>query len=629
MTSCPGRGDVLPRPYTAVMRPFTLVAALVAGAVLYASGALHVAGAAAAQRAGGAQPEEGVPFGTTRPGTGRAAGQDGGGSGNGTPVQGRGVLGQGGGRGFRDRGALPTGTASIRGQVLSSSGAPVRRAQVRATANGAGVARLTSTDVDGRFELRDLPAGQWALTASKPGYVTQRFGQRRPYETVPPIEIADGQRFAGANFALARGGAITGRVFDDFGDPVANARVQVLRSQFVNGRRRLNPVAGSDESDDTGAFRLYGLAPGDYYVSAVLRTNPIESSGDATGYSPTYFPGTGSVMDAQRITLGVGEEQSVSFALLPVRTVSVSGVVVSSTGAPLSGGVVALTGADADDAPLDTATGGRIAANGAFTIGNVAPGSYLLSVRNGGGFGPRGGGGANAEAEVASLPLTVGGQDVSGLVVTTTRGATIDGRVVIDGASTPPNLTSLQITARPLRVTPGGGGRNVRILADGTFRLASLIGPFALQMAGLPSQWVVKSITIDDADVTDSALDLRGNEQIINARVLLTDKISELNGTVTARGQAARDYTVVVFPEETSRWTFPTRYIRTARANQAGGFTLRGLPPLGSYLAVAVNYLEEGESQDPAFLDRMREQATAVALRDGETKTIDLRLIER
>jgi hypothetical protein len=305
----------------------------------------------------------------------------------------------------------------------------VRRAQVRATAGGAGVARLASTDAEGRFELRDLPAGQWALTASKPGYVTQRLGQRRPYETVPPIELADGQRFSGATFALARGGAITGRVFDDFGDAVANARVQVLRSQFVNGRRRLNPVAGSDESDDTGAFRLYGLAPGDYYVSATLRTNPFETSADQTGYSPTYFPGTGNITEAQRITLGVGDEQSVSFALQPVRTVRVSGVVISSMGAGLGGGIVALTG-DADEAPLDTATGGRIAADGAFTIANVAPGSYLLSVRGGGGggglgaggFGGRGGAGGGAvaalggaDAEVASFPVTVGTQDVTGL----------------------------------------------------------------------------------------------------------------------------------------------------------------------------------------------------------------------
>jgi len=602
--------------------------ALAAGVV--ASTAAWALGAAPAQRAVGGPPEAGAPFGSAGPAPRGAAGQDGAGAGDAAGAgRGRGGQGPAGGRGFRGRAELPTGTAAIRGQVTSNTGTPVRRAQVRATASGAGVARLASTDADGRFELRDLPAGQWALTASKPGYVTQRFGQHRPYETVPPIEIADGQRFSGANFALARGGAITGRVFDDFGDPVANARVQVLRSQFVNGRRRLTPVAGSDESDDTGAFRLYGLAPGDYYVSAVLRTNPVESSADATGYSPTYFPGTGSVADAQRITLGTGEEQSVSFALLPVRTVNVSGVVMSSTGAALAGGIVALTGADADDSPLDTATGGRITANGAFTIGNVAPGSYLLSVRNGGGFGPRGGSGSGAETEVASVPLAVGTQDVTGLVITTTRGATIDGRVVVEGASTPPNLTSLQVVARALRVSPGGAGRNARVSADGTFRLSSLIGPVAVQMNGLPSQWTVKSITVSDADVTDSTLDLRGTEQIANARIVLSDKIAELNGTVSARGQGAREYTVVVFPDEPSRWTFPTRYIRTARANQAGGFTLRGLPPFGSYLAVAVNYLEEGESQDPAFLDRMRDQATSVALREGETKTIDLRLIER
>ena len=55
------------------------------------------------------------------------------------------------------------------------------------------------------------------------------------------MDLQDGQQLASANFALARGGAITGRVFDDFGDPVANARVQVLRSQIVEGRRRLDP----------------------------------------------------------------------------------------------------------------------------------------------------------------------------------------------------------------------------------------------------------------------------------------------------------------------------------------------------------------------------------------------------
>jgi hypothetical protein len=140
---------------------------------------------------------------------------------------------------------------------------------------------------------------------------------------------------------------------------------------------------------------------------------------------------------------------------------------------------------------------------------------------------------------------------------------------------------------------------------------------------------MVKSITVNDADVADASLDLRGTEQITGARVVLTDKIAEVNGTVTVRGQPARDYTVVVFPDEPARWAFPTRYVRTARANQQGGFTLRGLPPLASYRAVAVSYLEDGEWQDPTFLERMREEASTIALKEGETKTVDLKLIER
>jgi len=43
----------------------------------------------------------------------------------------------------------------------------------------------------------------------------------------------------------------------------------------------------------------------------------------------------------------------------------------------------------------------------------------------------------------------------------------------------------------------------------------------------------------------------------------------------------------------------------------------------------AVDYLEEGEWQDPEFLERLRDAATRVAVRDGETKTVGLQLLAR
>ena len=85
-------------------------------------------------------------------------------------------------------------------------------------------------------------AGRWTIAASKGGFVTQQFGQRHPFESVEPVDLAEGQRVT-ANFTLSRGSVITGRVSDEFGDPITGARVQVLRSQVQQGRRRLAPIA--------------------------------------------------------------------------------------------------------------------------------------------------------------------------------------------------------------------------------------------------------------------------------------------------------------------------------------------------------------------------------------------------
>src|SRR5207249_3132056 len=153
---------------------------------------------------------------------------------------------------------------------------------------------------------------------------------------------------------------IRGRVVDEFGEPVAMARVQVMRYQAFQGLRRLMPVGIGDQTDDTGAYRLYGLSPGDYYVSAVLRGGGMMGpDAEDTNYAPTYYPGTGNVAEAQRVTIALGQEHpNISFSLLPTRTVKVTGTVVDSQGKPLTNGFVTLV--DAADMP---------GAGGMFMIG--------------------------------------------------------------------------------------------------------------------------------------------------------------------------------------------------------------------------------------------------------------------
>ena len=68
----------------------------------------------------------------------------------------------------------------------------------------------------------------------------------------------------------------------------------------------------------------------------------------------------------------------------------------------------------------------------------------------------------------------------------------------------------------------------------------------------------------------------------------------------------AADYTVVVFPEDATKWSPPSRYVKSARPDQQGLIKIVGLPPDDRYLAVAVDYLEEGGAADPEFLDLIK-----------------------
>jgi hypothetical protein len=552
--------------------------------------------------------------------------QGGGVAGGGNAGQGRqGGFGPQGRGGFNREPAI--GTATIRGRVIASdTGAPIRRAQVRA--QGVGPPRLATTDGNGSFELRDMPAGRWTMTASKAGFVSRRLGQRHPFESVPPLEVSDGQRVDRADFVLPRGSAITGRVYDEFGDPVAGARVQVMRYQMLRGRRQLSSTGVVDQTDDTGSYRLYGLSPGEYYVSGSLRGALLETAADdGTSYAPTYYPGTGSVSEAQRVTVGTGEElPGINFALLPVRTVRVSGVVIDSSGMPLANGVITLN-SDSDFEGGPFANAGRIRPDGGFTIGNVTPGSYTL-MATAGPRRPNNTPNAAADPEVAYLPITIGQEDLSGLAVTTTRGGSVAGTIVAERGTGTLQPNGIVVRVQPLRASPSINGRTAPANASGAFSLTGLVGPEVITVDRVPQDWMVKSIEISGTDVIDRTLEFRGNERVTDARITLTNRITEVSGTVSARQQSTNGYNIVIFPEDPAKWTFPSRYLRSTRTDAQGSFKVRGLPP-ERYLALAVDYVEDGEANDPEFLERIKMSATPVALREGDSKIVELKLVTR
>ena len=157
--------------------------------------------------------------------------------------------------------------------------------------------------------------------------------------------------------ALPRGSAVSGRILDEFGEPVADANVTAMRMQYSGGRRRLMQSGRNSTSNDLGQYRLFGLPPGEYYVSVTVRTfdsmimdmmgmsgagGPVGSNNNS-GYAASYYPGTANPGEAQRLTLAVGQEAaSIDIQMQPVRLSKITGSAASSDGKPMSGAMVML-----------------------------------------------------------------------------------------------------------------------------------------------------------------------------------------------------------------------------------------------------------------------------------------------
>lgn len=523
----------------------------------------------------------------------------------------------------RDQVSQPTGNATIRGRVTrADTGQPLRRVQVRAMAPELREGRMAMTDEEGRYELKQLPAGRFTVMASKGGFVTLQYGQRRPLQQGQPLAVADGQVIDKVDFALPRGSVISGQVLDEFGDPVTGAMVQALRYQFFNGQRRLTPAAGGVQTDDRGDFRLFGVTPGDYYVNATLRNYGFPgglpgSSDDRIGYAPTFYPGTPVSAEAQRINVGLGQEvPGIVIQLVPARTATISGLARGSDGRPLANvPIMVVQRADDGGMAFGGVGGSQTRADGTFTVANLAPGSYTVQARS-----------MTSPAENASADVVVSGSDIAGLVLTVTRGATARGRIRFERGAAVSELRpgDVRLFPAPADGNPMLGGSPATVSDNWTFEATGLSGRRLLRF-NTPSSWAVRSVTVDGVDVTDTPIDFKGDD-VNGIDVILTQRITELSGSVTGdRGSTVTDATVIVFAEDRDRWTAMTRFIRSGRPDQQGQFKIRGLPP-GRYIAVAVDYLEPGEETNPETLEQLRARGSSVTLRDGEMRAIDLKV---
>jgi sarcosine oxidase gamma subunit len=535
----------------------------------------------------------------------------------------------------------------IAGRVITAdTGRPVKRARVIVT--GGGRPFSATTDEGGRFRIGSLPAAAYNVVATKSGFVDAAFGQRRPQRAGTPVELTDGQQIGNIDIRLHRGGVITGRLVDEDGEPLAQAIVTVLRQRYVRGERQLTP-AGVNQSDDRGQFRVFGLPPGEYYVSAAaggiervvrqvagLAGGGMQEADESTGYAPTYYPGVVAAADAARLKLAAAQELSgIDFQIQLVPLATVKGIVSGGPATVMllpegsSGGVAGGGGRGGGRgmaAMLGNALGGALrgaqmlrtatAADGTFAIRNVTPGNYTIVARS-----------TEGPGATAVQPLLVAGIEAT-VALSPAAPVTMSGTITLESGGTPvpKGFSGFRVAAAPVGPIAEipRGARPADPNQNGEFTLRDVMPGQYIVRGNAPRGWMLKAVFLDGRDVTDQPVEVK-SATLSGLNVIFSDRVNTIAGTVRDdRGAAAAGRTVIAFSTDEKLWYPQSRHIVTARTDASGAYRLAALPE-GHYLIVAVEDVEQGEWFDPEYLEQVKADAQRITIGEGEQRRQDLK----
>jgi len=549
--------------------------------------------------------------------------------------------------------------ASLEGVVVEQGlNRPLARVtlDLRSVDNASLTARYPAlTTAEGKFSFRNIPPGRYSLAAMRVGYLRVEYGQRGPNTAGTVVEIRAGQTLRDIRLAMIPTAAISGRVFDGTGEPAVNAQMHAWKVSYAEGYRKLVPVT-SQVTNDLGDYRLFGLPPGLYYVSAqpeprsfvrspayasltppvpgmVIISNTAGGSGgisdpannliQGADLAPIYFGGATNEFSAKPILVRAGDDiRGVDIPVERIPMVSIIGTVLdSSTRQPVRatltvtpfapdvsftslttinviGGVLSVT-------PSRAAT---VSPQGQFRTEPLPQGSYLIT----------------AIADVSGQRLS--GQAVAdsrnlpsdGVRIDVAPGFDVSGQVGFEGVAAMPNLkVGLRSTAsQPLDVAA------VALQANGAFSLRNVPpGRYVVQLPALTMAYV-KSARLAGINVLDEGLRI---DRPLEGRleVVIAGNPGKISGAAAgADRQPLAGATVVLAPDQRQRHDL----YRSVSTDPAGRFGFENIPP-GRYKLFAWEDVEAHSWLDSTFMSVFEDRGVAVAVDPGGNHTAALAVI--
>jgi hypothetical protein len=507
-------------------------------------------------------------------------------------------------------------SSSIQGRVVSAiTGEAVKKADIVLARRQSQQAQSysTTTSSSGWFAMQDVESGSYSLTVTKRGYAHLVYGAHGAGRQGTALSLDPGQHLENIMLRMSPQAVIAGRVVDEDGDPVPNIQLQLLHYSYRKGKRKLEPWDNSG-TNDLGEYRLFGLSPGKYYLSATPAEGPRLYTG-RQGYAPTYYPATNDPASAGALELQPGTLlRGVEITLMKTRTVRLRGRVVDPAGPATMGVNVMLTPREGAESMFERQLSANMDSQGGFEFPSVIPGAYLVQAFKHAG--------AN-KMYAATQAVDARGNDVENIVLELAPAAELKGYLRVEGHPLA-NVADLQVYLQPDGPNYAGwaGGP---MKADGSFTILNVIPThYELNVHGFPEDYYIKSAALGGKDILEAGINFtRGTSGAIE--IVLASTGGQVEGVVlNADQQPATEASVVAVPDQPRR--SHVRFYKDGQTDQYGRFTIKGIAP-GRYKLFAWEEVEEGAYQDPEFIKRFEGLGEAVVLRENSHESAQLKLI--
>ena len=594
----------------------------------------------------------------------------------------------------------PPAKSTVRGRVFyADTGRPVRRASIMLLPEGGGAGPDREggslTDSEGYFAVKNVRAGVYYAMVNAPGVVSPiafaDFGQMGPggsereafegafarFEKIVVNGITDVEIMVPAK----RGGAISGRITYEDGDPAVGVRVEVERKQgdnflpvIPNFSAIMSLFTGtSNQTDDRGAYRFAGLPAGEYRVKVTENvshsdTQPRSSDmfmtiiAGSSSLVTVYYPDVKAAEKESTIPVDYGTEAAEINVVLPNHGLyGVSGKVVASKDkTPLKNAVVTLK--RKNDTEISIFEGlrgsGQISTadeQGNWSFKQLPKGEYQLVVEVQPSFDHYGeiddaesaaaitsNVSSNSNSVVTRKPkgppptryakklheFTVTDKDLTGINIEMGFGATISGALVNDISSAVTidvvnEDSETKSTETIHNMYPGDarfpGGKR------GLFRIENVaVGKTTFLATVDDENFYVKSVTHEGRDLFAGPIELKEGQSLEGVQIVLGKDVGELTGKVfTESNEPARRAPFILVPTDPVKRRNVSFY-RSVTADEEGAFKVKTAP--GEYAVLFT--LDKRRSQQlrrtgklDKWLDDAIKSAQKVTVKEKESTT--------